>query len=574
MRLELSLYATNLKNVAGAFKGTSDPYAVVTQIATTPGAKPRVLGKTEVVQNSLSPQWTTTFGLEYDMGTPMKLAVSLFDEVRKGDHKSMGSAVFDVADVLGARGCTKGKAIGKGTLYATIRKSQGSGVFRFQIKATDLKNVEGFFSKSDPFFELERQVNDAGGQTWDNVFRSEWIKNQLNPSWKESSIELSTLCGGDLDLPLRLSVFDHEGSGKHIPMGNLTASVNELVRAAKNSTCLHLLKNSKQTGTIHVIKAETAGINMSAVTQQMAASSISEQKGGSVAAMPVSIGPHHFVDYLAGGLNLNVVVAIDFTGSNGNPRQPGTLHYIDDNSMNDYEKAISSIVGILAKYDSDQKFPVLGFGAKYDGVVKHCFQCGPTPEATGVQGVLSAYQSVFKTGLIMSSPTVFTEVIQLAAARAEKAYQEAHSRGQQAYTILLIVTDGAVSDIHATAECMRQVSDKPLSIVIVGVGTADFSGMQFLDDLESTPRKRDIAQFVAFNENSTSSVHLTSVTLKEIPDQVTGYFASKNISPLPAISAKEGEIIVEEEEEIDLSLNIGEDEIVVAGGGADIKTGF
>lgn len=48
MQLEISLHATKLKNVAGALKGTSDPYAILTHIATTPGSKPKVLGKTEV----------------------------------------------------------------------------------------------------------------------------------------------------------------------------------------------------------------------------------------------------------------------------------------------------------------------------------------------------------------------------------------------------------------------------------------------------------------------------------------------------------------------------------------------
>jgi hypothetical protein len=48
MKLEISLHATKLKNVAGAFKGTSDPFAVVTLIATVPDMTPKVLGKTEV----------------------------------------------------------------------------------------------------------------------------------------------------------------------------------------------------------------------------------------------------------------------------------------------------------------------------------------------------------------------------------------------------------------------------------------------------------------------------------------------------------------------------------------------
>ena len=47
VQLELCLSARNLKNVAGVL-GTSDPFAVVTKLATTQGAKAEVMGKTEV----------------------------------------------------------------------------------------------------------------------------------------------------------------------------------------------------------------------------------------------------------------------------------------------------------------------------------------------------------------------------------------------------------------------------------------------------------------------------------------------------------------------------------------------
>lgn len=101
MRVELSVHATKLKNVAGAFKGTSDPFAVCTMMPAAPGEKPRVLGKTEVIKNNLNPQWVTSFELDYEMGTPCKVAINIFDEIRKGDNKSMGSAVFDIGEVLG-----------------------------------------------------------------------------------------------------------------------------------------------------------------------------------------------------------------------------------------------------------------------------------------------------------------------------------------------------------------------------------------------------------------------------------------------------------------------------------------
>lgn len=233
------------------------------------------------------------------------------------------------------------------------------------------------------------------------------------------------------------------------------------------------------------------------------------------------------------------------------------------------------ILNILEKYDSDKQFPVLGFGAKYGSVVRHCFQCGPTAEANGVQGVLDAYHAVFKSGLIMSGPTVFTEVIETAAARAISNQEAAKRKGAQAYTILLILTDGSVSDVNATAAILDQASDAPLSVVIVGVGDADFSGMRFLDD-SSKRGKRDMAQFVEFNKHSRHSVELTAETLHEIPDQLVGYFMSHGIKPLPAIHRGDAEIVVEpEEEEIDLSLSFGDDEeIVVTGGGSDFRDGF
>ena len=36
---------------------------------------------------------------------------------------------------------------------------------------------------------------------------------------------------------------------------------------------------------------------------------------------------YSFLEYIMGGCEVNFTVAIDFTGSNGDPRKPGTLHY-------------------------------------------------------------------------------------------------------------------------------------------------------------------------------------------------------------------------------------------------------
>eukprot|EP00525_Craspedostauros_australis_P007952 CAMPEP_0198114404 /NCGR_PEP_ID=MMETSP1442-20131203/5802_1 /TAXON_ID= /ORGANISM="Craspedostauros australis, Strain CCMP3328" /LENGTH=452 /DNA_ID=CAMNT_0043771709 /DNA_START=34 /DNA_END=1392 /DNA_ORIENTATION=+ len=440
------------------------------------------------------------------------------------------------------------------SLFANVRKSVGKGVLRLAMSGIKLSNTEGFLRKSDPFYELNRRMDSAGAATWDNVHRSQVVSNDLSPTWKEATLELSVLCGGDLDLPIEVKVYDHEKKGDHVLMGEFETTVNQLVAA--ESDTIDLMKNGSNTGKIKINKAQVVG-----------AETVMEQRTEySAAATAPPPGVPTFADYVSGGCELNVVVAVDFTGSNGDPRQPGTLHHIGS-GLNDYEKAIKSIVPILEQFDSDKQIPFLGFGAKYDGVVRHAFQIGDSEELDGVRAVLDAYRGVFATRLIMSGPTVFEEVMQTAAAKAQSRLEAAQAEDKQSYTILLILSDGAVSDVEATKACLESINETPLSVVIVGVGNADFSSMEFLDDSQSLG-ERDIAQFVPFNEHCNSPADLSAATLQEIPEQLVSYFQKHDIQPRDQMTVEDEEIIIEPEDEIDLSLDFGDQEIVVSGGGS------
>ena len=73
----------------------------------------------------------------------------------------------------------------------------------------------------------------------------------------------------------------------------------------------------------------------------------------------------------------------DFTASNGNPRNPDSLHYIAyGGQMNQYELAIKSVGEIIEDYDSDKLFPTLGFGARIPprGDVSHMFYVNGHPD--------------------------------------------------------------------------------------------------------------------------------------------------------------------------------------------------
>ena len=49
------------------------------------------------------------------------------------------------------------------------------------------------------------------------------------------------------------------------------------------------------------------------------------------------------------------------------------------------------------------------------------------------------------------------------------------------YHILLILTDGCIHDLRETVDLIVACSVFPLSIIIVGIGEADFSTMRLLD---------------------------------------------------------------------------------------------
>ena len=91
------------------------------------------------------------------------------------------------------------------------------------------------------------------------------------------------------------------------------------------------------------------------------------------------------------------MVAIDFTGSNGDPALPTSLHYQNPTGLfNPYQDAITAVGSVLDNYDTDHMIPVYGFGARVrlpDGTfspVQHAFPVySGGLEVKGVPGVMT-----------------------------------------------------------------------------------------------------------------------------------------------------------------------------------------
>jgi Copine len=81
----------------------------------------------------------------------------------------------------------------------------------------------------------------------------------------------------------------------------------------------------------------------------------------------------------------------------------------------------------------------------------------------------------------------------------------------QNYFILLILTDGVITDLQETIQAVIAASHLPISIIIVGIGGADFEALSVLDGeihdtVQGTKTRRDIVQFVAFRDHEHVSI--------------------------------------------------------------------
>ena len=154
---------------------------------------------------SLNPSWSKSIFLDgYKFGVPYYIEVGVFDfdvsqtgktarqlaqmdahsqQAITGDasnrsllrngkfpHKIMGTALFEVGDVVGGRGNVRSKSLQTGgAVYVHIERCSSDGdkgSMCIQLKGKKLHNVQSIGKKSSPFYELYRRVERPTGATW------------------------------------------------------------------------------------------------------------------------------------------------------------------------------------------------------------------------------------------------------------------------------------------------------------------------------------------------------------------------------------------------------------------------
>ncbi|XP_065114604.1 copine-3 isoform X1 [Paramisgurnus dabryanus] len=532
-KVELTVSCENLLDMDIGSK--SDPLCVL--LMNTSENQWFEVGRTERVKNCLNPKFAKKFLVDYYFEIVQKLRFGVYDI----DNKTID---LSDDDFLGELECTLGQIVsssklvrplvlknkkpaGKGTITITAEEIKDNRVVNFEMEARKLDNKD-FFGKSDPYLEFYRQTETG----WQLAHRTEVVKNNLNPCWRPFKISLQSLCGGNMEKPIKIECYDYDNDGSHDLIGIFETNMKRLQEASRTAPAEFDCINSKK-------KQKKKSYKNSGVVSVKLCQIVRE---------------YTFLDYIMGGCQINFIVGVDFTGSNGDPRSPDSLHYISPQGVNEYLAAIWSVGLVVQDYDSDKMFPAFGFGAQIppNWQVSHEFPLNfnpSNPYCTGIEGVVQAYRSCLPQ-VKLYGPTNFAPIITHVARFAQQALQD--NKASQ-YYVLLIITDGVITDMDQTRSAIVAASRLPMSIIIVGVGKADFTDMEILDGddgrLKSTtgePAIRDIVQFVPFRKFQNSPKEaLAQCVLAEVPGQVVTFFNMMKFPPLNSntpVAAPEGPV--------------------------------
>ena len=109
------------------------------------------------INNTLNPDWVKTFTINHDpMGQAYFVNVNVLDF--ESNDKIMGMTTFQLESILSNEGNTRTfNLLNGGMLHVRAEKAIGTGTLVLRMSGVKLKNTEGIFRKSDPFYQLVRR---------------------------------------------------------------------------------------------------------------------------------------------------------------------------------------------------------------------------------------------------------------------------------------------------------------------------------------------------------------------------------------------------------------------------------
>lgn len=212
-QISLSFSCCDLPNTLSI--GTIDPVA---RVSLSDAHLPEhELGSTEQIVNSCDPGWVKQFVVDYKFEVDQEICVRVLH-----GSSQLGLCRFKLSELMSHSGSRfkrpliEGPALAANSQLMVLGESMSNtrDIFHAKFRATGLNRMNGLgiFGKSDPFLEISKIFENG---EYGVVYKSPVIKSELNPCWSECKIPMAILCNGDLERPLKMTMYDFEDSGNH-----------------------------------------------------------------------------------------------------------------------------------------------------------------------------------------------------------------------------------------------------------------------------------------------------------------------------------------------------------------------
>ncbi|CAD8200765.1 unnamed protein product [Paramecium octaurelia] len=490
INIELFLAARELPNLE--FLSKSDPYL---ELYYSLQGEPEIcLGKTETAECNLDPNWEKSFTIEYYPDLIQILRFQIFDQNRMG-REFMGEAQITIKDILQSKNSLISipikrfdKSAGQ-LLCKAVQMKQSNHFVQWQFSGSNIKNMDGIFGKSDPFLKFYLHSDNV----WCQIYQTEYIKDDLNPTWKEFEISLQRLCLNDEYKKFKIECLDRHEKGKNNQLiGSFETSIDEIFNQNKEEFSLVQPKGG-QVGTIRIKNKKR-------------------------------IYRANFDDYIKQGTTFNLIIGIDYSTHNGVPSFPDSLHsYIDQN--NKYGKVISDLAQVLEKYNQKKLFAIYGIGAE-PHLTNYTLNTYQTlfpltgdfqkPQVEGYQEVANLYKNTLKQ-IVVKGDFQIEDYIKYIQTIAE------NNAGKLIYTICVIIGQGKITDAQVFQDLLIKGCKLPYSLIFVGMGKNDFSEVKNIID-KMNNQQPPIRNNFTFYEYKEQTIQMLSKHLMiDIPQHLVSY---------------------------------------------------
>jgi len=458
------------------------------------------IGKTEVIQNTLNPSFSTNFLIPYNPELNQKIRFEVYDIDNMNEINDLSKQ-----QIIGYYECLLNDIIvSKGdNLTGRILPINNKGnpnLGKISIKAFEsdiglskiwLKfGTEDFITRNFIKFTINGSTSN---KEYFKIHESPRVRNTpkgcIFPRFSVNSNKFP-----DENANLKFEFFEIKKSSNKL-LGELEITFESLLNSGNKK--IDITRNNFKIGKLKVLEI------------------LKEKK-------------NTFLNYIYEGYCIKVINAIDLSKKVAGERNNEVVDMVGE-----YKEALSKVGNLLSYYDDDVKMVTLGFGAKllpYHNIISHCFAINNNFFSPIIEGYHEIFNQLEQTEkeIIKSGPVMFSELIEYSIELAK--YFKEHDKKQ--YIVLLIASDGDLSDMTTTQELLEKASDLPLSVIAIGVGSSIFEVFDSLKrkrkhlrgTLQSYEKQvRSNFHYIKYNMVKDNQERLAHATFAELPKQFLEY---------------------------------------------------